>query len=164
METGRYRRAWRGVYRLAHFPDSPRDEVMAAWMVVGREKAVVSHETALQVYDLSDVVPGKIHITIPRGSRAGGARTPSAVQIHTTRAPFLPGEVVQRDGLRVSSPARAIVDAAVAGMMPDQVVRAAVEALERGLTTRRELVAAAGGRGARIARLIDQAIREAEGR
>ncbi len=164
VQTGRYRRIWRGVYRLSHFPENPHDEIIAAWMALGAEKAVASHETALQLYDLSDIVPQKIHLTIPRGSRAGSARAPKAVQIHTTRAPFLPGEIVERDGIRVTSPARAIVDAAVDGMMPDQVVRAVTEALQRGLTTKRELVATASGRGARIARLIEQAIKETETR
>jgi hypothetical protein len=105
-------------------------------MAVGADRATVSHETALQIYDLSDVVPRKIHLTVPRGTRAGGARTPSSIQIPTTSAPFLPGEVVQ----------------------------AVREAFKRGLTTKRELVAAASGRGARIARLVVQAIKEAESR
>jgi len=161
-QTGKYRRSGRGVYRLTQFPPSPHEEITAAWMAVGPDKAVVSHETALQIYDLSDVVPRKIHLTVPRGSRAGSARTPSAVRIHTTSAPFLPGEVAVREGLRVTSPTRTVVDAAVAGTMADQVIQAVREAFKRGLTTKRELVAAASGRGARIARLVDQAIKEAE--
>jgi len=163
-QTGKFRRVWRGVYRITQFPLSPHDEIIAARMVVGPEKATVSHETALQIYDLSDVVPRKIHITVPRGSRAGSARTPSPIQIHTTSAPFLPGEVVVREGMRVTSPARTIVDAAAHGTMADQVIRAVREAFERGLTTKRELAAAASGRGARIARLVVQAIQEAESR
>ncbi|MDQ7840926.1 MAG: type IV toxin-antitoxin system AbiEi family antitoxin domain-containing protein [bacterium] len=163
-QTGKFRRVWRGVYRIAQFPPSPHDEIIAARMAVGPEKATVSHETALQIYDLSDVVPRKIHLTVPRGSRAGSARTLSSIQIHTTSAPFLPGEVVVREGMRVTSPARTIVDAAVQGTMADQVIQAVREAFKRGLTTKRELVAAASGRGARIARLIVQAIHEAESR
>jgi hypothetical protein len=65
--------------------------------------------------------------------------------------------------MRVTAPARTIVDAAVEGTMADQVIQAVREAFKRGLTTKRELVAAASGRGVRIARLVDQAIKEAEG-
>ena len=54
---GRLEHAGRGLYRLRFYPSSPFDHVAAAWMLVGSEIAVVSHESALELYDLSDVIP-----------------------------------------------------------------------------------------------------------
>src|SRR5215204_4399986 len=48
---GRYERVRRGLYRLRHFPSSPHEHVVAAWLAVSNVPAVVSHETALDLYD-----------------------------------------------------------------------------------------------------------------
>ncbi len=72
-------------------------------------------------------------------------------------------DVVTRDGLPVTSPARSIVDAAEAGMAPEQVVLAAHQAVERGLATSGQLGAAARGRGSRIKQLVQRALDEDRG-
>ena len=62
-------RASRGVYRLTRFPISPLGQYMEAtlWPQVRRPDmwAVLSHESALSLYDLSDASPSKVHITLP---------------------------------------------------------------------------------------------------
>jgi predicted transcriptional regulator of viral defense system len=45
------------------------EDVIAAWVKAGRERAVVSHETALALYDLSPVRPRKLHLTVARAYR-----------------------------------------------------------------------------------------------
>ena len=59
-----------GVYRFRDYPPSPREEVAAAWLAVGQDVAVVSHESALDLWDLSDVIPGAVHLTVPRAQRS----------------------------------------------------------------------------------------------
>ena len=49
---------------------------MAAWLAVGKQNAVVSHESALDLLDLSDVSPDRVHLTVPR-SRRGLAAPPA---------------------------------------------------------------------------------------
>ncbi len=66
---GRFQRARRGIYRLRDYPSSPREEVMAAWLAAGKDSAVVSHESALELLGLSDVVPATIHVLVPRDRR-----------------------------------------------------------------------------------------------
>ena len=66
VKTGKFIRIHRGVYRLRDYPSWPREEVMAAWLAVGKERAAVSHESALDLLDLSDVIPNRIHLTVPR--------------------------------------------------------------------------------------------------
>src|SRR5665213_270235 len=66
--TGSIERLGHGVYRLADFPSSPREPLIAAAAALGKD-AVVSHESALQLYSVSDVAPSRLHFTIPRARR-----------------------------------------------------------------------------------------------
>jgi predicted transcriptional regulator of viral defense system len=95
---------------------------------------VVSHESALALLDLSDVIPKAVHLTVPRSRRH--LPTIPGVKVHTTTRPLGAGDVVERDGVRVASAARTILDAAGAGTAPEQVEVAVLQALDRGLMTR----------------------------
>ncbi len=77
---GRFVRVRRGLYRLRDYPSSPREEVMAAWLAAG-PGAVVSHESALDLLGLTDVIPDRINLTVARSTR--GRRPPRALAIHT---------------------------------------------------------------------------------
>jgi predicted transcriptional regulator of viral defense system len=158
VRQGTFLRVRRGLYRLRRFPASPYEEVIAAWLGFDPEQAVVSHESALQIFDLADVVPTTIHLTVPRSHRS--RRAPPDVTIHTVLKPPGHNGVVTRQGMRVSAPARAIADAAAYGTAPEQIIRAVQDALRRGLATRAELLAAARRHGGRPERLIKRAIAE----
>lgn len=152
----------RGLYRLTRFPPSPYEEVIAAWLAFDPEAAVVSHETALQLFDLADVVPTVIHLTAPRSHRS--RKPPSGVRLHTVLKPLGRNSVVIRHGVRVSIPTRAIAEAAAYGTAPEQIIRAAREVLNRGLATRSELLAAARRHGGRAEKLIRQAVQKVPSR
>lgn len=156
--AGRFIRVRHGLYRLREYPSSPREDVIAAWLTADRNVAVVSHESALDLLDLSDVVPSTVHLTVPRSKRYR-RRMPGTV-IHTTTRPPGPGEVVVRDGIRVTSAERSIVDAAEVGTAPEQVARAVTQALERGITTESRLLAAAHARSRRVERVVRKALQE----
>ena len=153
---GRFLRVRRGLYRLAEYPSSPREDVLAAWLAVGKDDAVVSHESALDLLDLSDVIPDAAHVTVSR-SRRNLPKLPG-VKIHTTVRPLSPEDVTYRDGMSVTSPTRTILDAAQSGTAPDQIERAVVQAVERGLAKPGELRRGAAERGGRVARLIEGAL------
>src|SRR5258708_26776802 len=68
-KSGRFSRVRQGLYRFREYPSSPREDVIAAWLAAGRETAVVSHESALDILGLSDVVPDIVHLTLPRSKR-----------------------------------------------------------------------------------------------
>ena len=138
----------------ASFPAGPREEVRVGWLSVGGGRAVVSHESALELHGLADVVPDAVHLTVPREDR--GMRPPAGVVLHTTTVPLGPGEVVVRDGMRVTAPARSILDAAGAGVAPEQIELAVRQALVEGLVTGDDLVAQAERRTRRVARLVRQ--------
>ncbi len=160
VRRGRFLHIRRGLYRLRDYPSSPRDEVAAAWLAAGRQDAVVSHESALDLLELSDVVPESIHLIVPRSRR--GLHPLPGVAIHTTSVPLRPDEVATVNGIRVTVAARSIVDAATAGTGPEQIEMAVAQALARGLATPDELHRQAAMRGRSVARLIAQAIGRAQ--
>ena len=154
-QTGRFVRITRSLYRLRDYPTSPREQLIAAWLRLAPD-AVVSHESALDLFGLSDVIPNQIHLTVPR-TRRRLTRQPG-VTVHTTKRPIEGAEVAIREGVRVTAPARTIADVADTGTAPEQVVAAARQAIERGLTTRDMVRNAARGRGRRVEHLVEQAL------
>jgi hypothetical protein len=88
VKQGTFERVHRGVYRFRDFPFSPREDVVAAWLAVGKDKAVVSHESALDLWDLSDVVADAVHVTVLRARRSLARRPPPGVIVHTTTRPW----------------------------------------------------------------------------
>jgi predicted transcriptional regulator of viral defense system len=137
-----------------------REEVVAAWLAVGKDVAVISHESALELHDLSDVIPYQVHLTVPRSIRNHPKL--AGVKIHTTMRGLGSKEIVQREGMSVTSETRSIVDAAETGTGPEQIEMAVYQALRRGVTTGEELSAATRGRSKRTQQLIERAVEIAQ--
>ncbi len=130
--------------------------MIGAWLAAGAGVAVVSHESALDLLDLSDVVPHVVHLTVPRSKRYRPASP--GVAMHTTTRPLRPTDITIRGGVRTTSPVRSIVDAAETGTASEQIVAAVTQAVERGMATKSQLRAAARERGGRVERLVRQAL------
>jgi predicted transcriptional regulator of viral defense system len=160
VKTGRFIRVRHGLYRIREYPSAPREEVLAAWLSVGKEGAVVSHESALDLLGLSDVIPDAVHLTVPRSMR----HPPSleGVKVHTSTRPLEREEWVTLDGVAVTSATRSIIDAAEAGTAPEQIEMAVAQAIGRGLATARQLQRAADRRGRRVAMLVSTALQKVE--
>jgi len=84
-KTGDIERVTRGVYRLTRYPISPLGQYMEAalWPQVRWPDArgVVSHESALAIYGLSDASPVKVHLTVPTEFRIRRA-VPRRLALH----------------------------------------------------------------------------------
>jgi predicted transcriptional regulator of viral defense system len=158
VKRGTFQRVYRGVYRLRDYPSAPHEHVAAAWLAIGKNSAVVSHESALDLWDLSDVVPTAVHLTVPRPLRSLGNRPPPGVVVHTTVRPWSDDEVRNHEGIRLTSPERTVLDAAEAGTQPEQVEMAVAQALRRGWIDAPRLRARARARGRRVAALIERAL------
>ena len=130
---------------------------MAAWLPLRDAGAVVSHESALELHGLSDVLPHAIHLTLPRSER--GQRRRTGVRLHTLNRPPTKAEVRTVEGLPVTSPERTIVDALETGAQPEQIEMAIGQALERGLTTPRRLTEATSGRSARVREFTERRLK-----
>lgn len=148
-KSGRFQRVAHGVYRLSQFPSSPFEDLFVAWLRCG-PKAVISHESALAVYDLSDVMPAATHVTVPRTA----SRRRKGIRQHTSS--LRPEDVKKRQGLPVTSVPRTIADVARAGLTEDSIRVAIRQALERGLTDKGSLQAEARRRGGRAGLLISR--------
>jgi predicted transcriptional regulator of viral defense system len=142
VHRGRYEPVRRGLYRLHGFPSSEHDEMREKWMAVGTAKAVLSHESALALLELSDNIPEAVHLLVPRRHR--GLRRPTGVVIHT-RPDDEEIDLVWRDGLPLTTPARTLVDV-VDDLQPEQAAMAIQQAIQRGLLTPRQLKAEAARR------------------
>ena len=148
---GRFQRVAPRVYRLTHFPGSPWEDLFIAWLRTGPH-SVISHDSALALYDLSDAMPAAIHVTVPRTA----SRRRPGLRLHTAR--LTSEEITHYMGLPVTTVPRTIADVAFSGQADELVIQAIHEALARGLTTEAELQATARRRGGRMARLLAQAL------
>jgi predicted transcriptional regulator of viral defense system len=147
VKNGTFERISHGIYRLSRYPRDPREDLYIAWLKVG-PKSVVSHDSALEVYDLGDVLPSEIHIIMPRSS----SRRRQGIRIHTCA--LKPEEIVRRDGLPLTSVERTIADAIRAGMPEDQVRDVIRDAFQRGLSTPERMRKYSVQRGGRMQRIL----------
>lgn len=160
-DAGHFERVSRGFYRLHGVPGGPHEDIVAAWLKFVPRRAVVSHDTALALYDLAPSRSQAIHLTLPRERRPRAPQTAVAVKLHTTTVPLRRDEQTRRFGVQLTSPARTLVDVAAIGADPSVVVEAVDRALSTGLVSVKELQAAVKGRSGRVRDLIERAIREA---
>ena len=140
IRSGNWTREHRGIYRLAQYPASPEADLIL-WFLWSRNRedapqGVYSHATALRIYDLSDIMPAKIHMTVPQKFRRG-AEIPEVLVLH--RADLPPGDIEEREGFRVTRPLRTLRDlVAGEGLSRDLLKQAFDEARSRGLITAKE--------------------------
>jgi predicted transcriptional regulator of viral defense system len=125
----------RGLFRLRDFPPGEREDLIR-WSLWSRDQkgmpqAVVSHDTALTVHDLSDVMPECVHLTVPRGFRK---RVPAGCVLHF--ASLAEEEIEARPGYSVTTPLRTLIDVAGSALSQEHLDAAVKEALERGLVRR----------------------------
>ena len=142
---GQLERRGRGVYRFPEVPTSEQDEYLEAVLLVGRG-AVVSHESALALFDLADVNPRVVHVTVPTGVRVRRQLT-QPIKIH--HAPLPVDAVTREDGIPVVTAARAIRDALAAGTDTRLLAQAIAAGRRQGYLTADEAVALEGALDAR---------------
>jgi predicted transcriptional regulator of viral defense system len=124
---GEIERVSRGIYRLNRYPASPLGQYMAAalWPQVRRPGAfaVISHASALTLYEMSDVSPAKVHITLPPSIRIRRA-IPGSYVVHQAALPA--EDVMTVEGIPVTTPQRTIRDVHAAHL-GTALVRQAIE-------------------------------------
>ena len=136
VKQGNWIRVDRGIFRLKKFP-SARHEDLMRWWLWSRKKAVLSHETAAALYDLGDLLPSKIHLTVPPGFRKKAAR---ALVLH--RATLGESEIEKLEGLPATKPLRTILDLARSHLDDERLEAVARDAILKGLISSKELLAA----------------------
>ena len=132
-ESDALERVGHGVYRLRRFPTPPQGHVIAGWLALTRADGVVSHESALELLDLADVIADEVHVTLPRAKR--GLRTPPGVRSHFTDRLIDARHRHNVLGIPVTSVERTITDLLRSGGWTEQTDLAIRQAIRRGLTT-----------------------------
>ena len=125
---GRLWRVAHGVYRFPEFPETELDPYALATLWAA-QRGVLSHETALQLHDLCDVEPEKIHLTVPRHCRIrrqGG----DAYVIH--HQDLVPEDLAWFEGIRIVTAERAIRQAIATAVAPHLVGQSIETARRRG--------------------------------
>lgn len=132
-EGGTLQRVGRGVYRLRRFPSSRHEHVIAAWLALAYTDAVVSHVSALELLELTDLVADEVHVTLPRSKR--GTTIPGGVRAHFTGRPIPSGDRRRVRGVPVTGIERTIADIVRSAGWTEQIELAIRQALQRGQTT-----------------------------
>lgn len=129
---GQLERVTRGLYRVPTHPRGPLDLYLEA-ALWPRGLGVLSDGTALDLLDLCDVDPARIHITVPKAYRNWRAETPKAYIFH--RRDLDPADVTRHEGIPIVTAARAILDG-IASRLGDALIDQAIDtAARRGLLT-----------------------------
>ena len=136
IRAGRVTRTRRGIYRLVHFPAGENEELVVAWLW-SDSAGVVSHQTALSLHGLSDVLPAHVHLTLPRAWRRRRFRVPDGVVLHHEDVPS--ADRAWFGAVPITNPRRTLNDCAHENLPPDLLRQAAQQAVRRGLVTRAEL-------------------------
>ncbi|MEO8452713.1 MAG: type IV toxin-antitoxin system AbiEi family antitoxin domain-containing protein [Gemmatimonadota bacterium] len=162
---GSLERASHGVYRLVDYPTHPLAQYMQATLWPYDQRGILSHGTALSLYEMSDVNPAKVHITLPAGFRIQ-RRVEPYLAVHMADLPAT--DITAFEGMPITTPARSVRDAAAAHLGPALLAQAIDDGIRSGRLSpavakalRREMESAqrrsslpptAGGRRTRAAR------------
>jgi len=141
VTAGNWIREHRGIYRLALFPATDRPDLVL-WALWSRNRneeveGVYSHHTALSLYDLSDLNPAKLHMTVPTGFRRN-SDIPGILVLHYFDLPATDVQTAQ--GFKFTRPLRTILDLIEVGTVERNFIRQALrQAVDRGLITRQQI-------------------------
>lgn len=133
---GDLRRVSHGLYRFDAVPVTMHDQLMEATLWP-RRLGVISHDTALDLWDLCDISPAKVHVTVPRRARVRrDVSAAYAVHIRDLDA----SDFTRREGIPVVTVVRAILDGMEAIISPHLITQALDSAERRGLLSGQVLV------------------------
>jgi predicted transcriptional regulator of viral defense system len=120
------------VYHLAHFPRAEREDLIVLWLQTDR-RGIISHETALYLHDLCDILPSHLHVTVPPGWTPGDRNLAADVEI---RHADVPEQDIRWLGpVPYTAPLRTVRDCIEVGVSPELIEQAIAEGIRRGLFT-----------------------------
>lgn len=141
LTNGRVRRVRRGVYRLVHFPASENEDLVVLWLW-SEQLGVFSHETALILHDLSNVLPTQVHMIVPASWRRRRLHIPEGLVFHHANL-----EDSERDWMGtvpITSHIRTLRDCIDAHISPELVREAIRRARQRELISKDQTISLTG--------------------
>jgi predicted transcriptional regulator of viral defense system len=150
--AGNFERVEHGLYRLPAVPRGEHDDLirLSLWSRNRQDEpqAVVSHESALVLHEISELLPDRIHLTVPRGFRKPA---PRGCILH--KAALTEKDIEDREGFLVTTPFHTLLDVAASGVSEEQLTKAVKDAIARGLVRRVKLAEAVVHGGVEFERL-----------
>ncbi len=141
IRSGEWIKLLRGIYRLVRYPVTDRSELVL-WILWSRDRrgnpqGVWSHETALDIHELSDIMPSKMHMTVPPRFRKRVA-IPKHLKLHF--AILDKSDIKTWQGYRVTTPLHTLIDVIEEGIVPQEQIEQAIrDGLRKGVLSLRDL-------------------------
>lgn len=151
VHRGNWEQVDRALFRLPEWPIELEDHYVR-WFLWSGRRAVISHETALSIYDLGDFNPARIQLTVPPGFRMSDP----AVVLHP--AALRADDIRDRAGYLITTPLRSLLDVAASPVEIDHLATAIGDAERTGLVTRRMLRDRSDELGPEAALAVERAI------
>ena len=154
LKRGKFQKAGWGVYRFKQFPFTKFEEIHKVILNAGKN-AIVGFQTALYIYELSDIIPDEIHLILPPNA----SRRREGIRIHTTQ--IEEKDITYFEGFAITRIARTIVDCAFSHVEDEQIRLAIFQSLRRGMTDKDALIDESKKRSKRVQELIKRIVEEA---
>ena len=123
VHRGRLEKSARALYRVPQTPATQYDAFMKAVLWTGFEETSLSHDSALDAWEISDILPDQIHVTVSARRRIV-REVPRGYVIHREDLP--PDQVTWWQGIPTVTPAAAIRQCLESGV-PTYLIRQAIE-------------------------------------
>jgi predicted transcriptional regulator of viral defense system len=144
VRVGNWIRERPGIFRVVSYPLPERPDLIV-WWLWSRDRSekpqgVYSHQTAISLHGLTDLMPSRLHMTVPLGFRRSAASS-KGLNLHLADVPDHDRELI--DGVPVTNALRTLLDLVNAGDVPVGDLRAAYrDAVKSGKITRVQIAAA----------------------
>lgn len=139
LSVKNFEKAGHGIYRLPIIPTSEHDDLirLSLWSRNDRDEpqAVVSHDSAIALHDLGEIIPSKTHLTVPATFRK---LAPPGCMLH--KAMLEEQEIEERTGFKVTTPLRSILDVVDSTVSQEQLDKIVQDAIRRGMVSRKALI------------------------
>ena len=135
LRSGEWIKEQRGIYRLAHYPITDRPELVL-WSLWSRDKkdrpqGVWSHETASDIHELCDIMPSKMHMTVPPHFRKQ-VKIPKILKLHV--ATISEKDVEIHQGYQITTPLKTLLDVIKENTISQELIIQAIRTgLQRGI-------------------------------
>jgi predicted transcriptional regulator of viral defense system len=139
LATGKIERVRRAIYRIVHFPRGENEDLIALWLW-SKNEGVFSHETALFLHQLSDALPSRAHLTLPKAWAHRVVKRPPQLIVFYDDLPA--GDRTWYGPVPVTTVRRTIADCLHGDVSAELVAQASAQAAERGLITSAEVLTA----------------------
>jgi predicted transcriptional regulator of viral defense system len=137
VETKQWLKEDRALYRFNFLPFSKEDELIKAcfWSRDKKDipQAVISHESALSVHGVGEVISDKVNLTVPKSFRKKPPKKYLIYKVDLTNK-----EIEEKDFFRVTSVIRTVADIAEK-VDPEQLKKIVEDAYKKGLLSQHEI-------------------------